>query len=254
MTATTTVPAPRAANPLTYTRYEIVRTFRAVRFFMFSLAFPIILFFLIAGPNRHGTIDGIDAPLYFMTGMAAWGAMVAVIASGARIAGERAVGWTRQLRITPLSTRAYFRAKALTGYLMATLTLAVLYLSGMSLGVRLGAGDWAHMTVLIYVGLVPFALLGILLGHLLTVDSLGPVMGGVTAIFALFGGTWGPIATGGALHAIVQWIPSYWLVQAAKTSLGGDAWPPRAWLVMGIWTVVLGALARWAYLRDTKRV
>jgi ABC-2 type transport system permease protein len=97
-------------------------------------------------------------------------------------------------------------------------------------------------------------MLGVLMGHLLTVDSLGPAMGGVTAIFALFGGTWGPIATGGALHAIVQGIPSYWLVQAGKTSLGGDAWPPRAWLVIGLWTVGLGALARWAYQRDTKRV
>ena len=33
--------------------------------------------------------------------------MVAVIAGGARIAAERAVGWNRQLRLTPLSARSY---------------------------------------------------------------------------------------------------------------------------------------------------
>ena len=45
---------------------------------------------------------GISAPLYFMVGLAAFGTMNAMLASGARIAAERTVGWNRQLRITPL--------------------------------------------------------------------------------------------------------------------------------------------------------
>ena len=36
----------------TYTRYELVRTFRNRRFFIFSLVFPLVLYYLIAGPNR----------------------------------------------------------------------------------------------------------------------------------------------------------------------------------------------------------
>ena len=39
-----------------------------------------------------------------MVGLTAFGTMNAVLSTGARIAGERAVGWNRQLRITPLST------------------------------------------------------------------------------------------------------------------------------------------------------
>ena len=58
-----------------------------------------------------------------MVGLAAFGTMNAMLSAGARIAGERAVGWNRQLRITPLSTRTYFRAKVLTGYMMAAITL-----------------------------------------------------------------------------------------------------------------------------------
>ena len=38
-----------------------------------------------------------------MVGLAAFGAMNAVLAFGARIAAEREVGWNRQLRLTPLS-------------------------------------------------------------------------------------------------------------------------------------------------------
>ena len=63
------------------------------------------------------------------------GTMAAVISSGARIAAERSVGWTRQMRIKPLSAAAYFRAKVLCGYVMALLTIVLLCASGTALGV-----------------------------------------------------------------------------------------------------------------------
>ncbi|HXD58786.1 MAG TPA: ABC transporter permease, partial [Thermoleophilaceae bacterium] len=163
---------------VSYTRFELLRTFRNRRFFVFSLGFPLILYFLIAGPNRHDTNfggSGLPAPLYYMVGLASFGTMSAMLSTGARIAGERQVGWNRQLRLTPLSPRAYLRAKVLTAYMMALVTLSLLYISGATLGVSLPARDWLQMTLLILVGLVPFAALGILIGHLVTVDSIGPV-------------------------------------------------------------------------------
>ena len=81
-----------------------------------------------------------------MVGLAAFGTMNAMLSTGARIAGERSVGWNRQLRITPLTTRTYFRAKVLTGYMMALTTLVVLYAAGSSLGVSLPADEWLRMT------------------------------------------------------------------------------------------------------------
>ena len=198
------------------------------RFFILSLGFPLILYFVIAGSQRNmhnfaGT--GISAPLYYMIGLASFGTMSAMLSSGARIAAERAVGWNRQLRITPLSPRTYFRTKVLTGYMMALISLAVLYAAGASLGVSLQAGDWLKMTGLILVGLVPFAALGILIGHMLTPDSIGPAMGGGISLLALLGGTWFPISNHGFLHDLAQLLPSYWLVQASHVALGGHAWP-----------------------------
>jgi len=70
----------------TYTRFELLRTARNVRFLVFSLVFPLLLFFLIAGPNRHATLAGVGLPLYFMGGMIAFGTMMAVVSSGGRIA------------------------------------------------------------------------------------------------------------------------------------------------------------------------
>lgn len=242
---------------LAYTRYELLRTLRNRRFFFLSLGFPVVLYYLIAAPNRHirdldGT--GISAQVYFMVGLVSFGTMAAMLSSGARIAAERAVGWNRQLRITPLSTRAYFRTKVLTAYMTALITIGVLYLAGATLGVSIGAERWLEMTGLILLGLIPFAALGILLGHLLTPDSIGPALGGGIALLAILGGTWGPIVRHGFLHSLDQLIPSYWLVQASHVAVGGGAWPARGWLVIGVWTVVLTRLAQRAYRRDTGRV
>ncbi len=160
-----------------YTRFEVVRAFRNRRFFIFSVAFPLLIYYAIAAPNRD-ELDfggsGIDAPLYFMVGLTAFGTMNAVLAIGARIAAERSTGWNRQLRLTPLTARAYFRTKVLTGYLTALVTILLLYAAGASLGVRISAGSWIEMTVLILIGLIPFAGIGIIIGHLVNIDSIGP--------------------------------------------------------------------------------
>jgi ABC-2 type transport system permease protein len=244
-------------NALLYTRYELLRTFRNRRFFVLSLGFPLVLYFLIAGPTRNvhdlgGT--GISAPLYYMVGMVSFGTMSGMLSSGARIAAERAVGWNRQLRISPLSTRAYLRAKVLTAYMMALLTILVLYASGVALGVSLPAGRWLQMTVLILICLIPFAALGIAVGHMLTPDSIGPAVGGGVALLAFLGGTWFPIPSHGFLHDVGQILPSYWLVQASHVALGGHPWPAKAWIVIAAWTVMLALLAQRAYRRDTGRV
>jgi ABC-2 type transport system permease protein len=240
---------------LIYVRYEVLRTIRNRRFLIFSLVFPLILFLTIAGAHRHVRLDGIGFPLYYMTAMAAWGAMTSVISAGARIAAERSEGWTRQLRITPLKTSTYFAAKILTGYMMGIFSIVVLALAGTLLGVRLGAAGWLTMLGLLLVGLIPFAIMGIMLGHLISVDSLGPAIGGITAIFALLGGVFGPLVTSGALFAVVKGLPSYWLVQAGKSAVqGGHVWTAEAWIVIAVWSLVLARIGVRVYRRDTAKV
>ena len=255
-TATTAALIPARAGRLhrSYLRYEVLRTFRNRRFLVFSLAFPLVLFFTIASENRHVHLDGISFPLYYMTGMASWGSLVAVISSGGRIAGERQIGWTRQIRITPLGPGSYIGAKVICAYLMAALSIAALYLAGSSLGVHLTATQWLEMTGLLLVGLVPFAVLGIVLGHAITVDATGPAIGGATTVLALLGGSWGPLFHSAIGLDLVKCIPSYWLVQAGRIALGGSAWTAQAWVVVAAWTIVLAVIGARVYLRDTARV
>jgi ABC-2 type transport system permease protein len=177
-----------------------------------------------------------------MAGLTSFGTMASMISSGARIAGERQAGWTRQLRITPLAPRAYFRAKVVSSYAMALTSLLLLYFAGASLGVRLAAHQWLAMTGLILVAQLPFAALGVTVGHLANVDSIGPLTGGLVAILAFLSGTWFPL-TYGFLHDVGQYLPGYWIVQAAHIAVPGHGWSAKAWLVVALWTLVLVALA-----------
>jgi ABC-2 type transport system permease protein len=238
-----------------FVRYELIRTFRNRRFFVFTVGFPLVLYFLIAAPNRHEhdlAGSGISAPLYFMVGLAALGTMNAVVGGGARIAFERVTGWTRQLRLTPLRPRAYLGTKVAAGYLSALLTIIALYAAGILLGVHLSAGRWLQMTGLLLLGLLPFAALGIMLGHLLGVEAVGPTIGGLSGLLGFLGGVWFPLGNG-VMRDIAQALPSFWLVQASHVSLGGQGWNATGWLVVAAWTIALSLLAAYAYRRDTAR-
>jgi ABC-2 type transport system permease protein len=239
----------------TYVRYEVIRNFRIWRFLFFALAWPVIVFFTVTSANRHATFDGVSFPLYFMAGMAAMGTIAGVVSRGSLIATERSIGWTRQMRITPLRPGIYFGAKVLCGYLMALLTIAAMCLAGLVMGVRLPAGNWLAFVGLMLVGLVPFAVLGILLGHLLSPESLLPAVAGITTLFALLGGAYGfLVAQSGALFEVIKALPSYWLVQAGKAALGHGGWPAEGWIVIAAWTAVLVPAAMLVYRRDTNRV
>jgi len=250
-------------STLTYTRYEMLRLFRNRQNMIFSLLFPLVFYFAVAAPNRDnhnfgGTKanpTGLFAPQYYMVGLLAFGTMVAVLSGGARIAAERTIGWNRMLRLTPLTPGNYLRTKVLTSYLMAIAGIVLLYASGISLGVRLSFGQWVEMTALVLIALIPFAVIGIAMGHLLNDDAIGPAVGGGVGLLAFLGGTWFPITGSGLFTELCQLLPSYWLVQAGHVGLGASSpWGVKGWFVLGAWTLVGAVFAMWAYRRDTRKV
>jgi ABC-2 type transport system permease protein len=239
----------------THFRYEIVRTYRNRLALGVTVALPLVLFLSVASGERHATFDGVKFPLYFMTAMAVYGALYAVFSPGARLARDRAGGWTRQMRITPLRPRTELTAKVVTAYLTAVPSLVLLYLAGAALGVRLDATQWLKLTGLILVGLAPFVVMGLALGYLVPVDALVAAVGGVVVLFALLGGVFGfQLAKSGPLFDFIKALPSYWLVQAGKATIYGGGWPAEAWIVIAAWTVVMIPVAALIYRRSTSRV
>ncbi len=239
----------------THLRYEILRTLRNPLVYTITLGLPLVLFYGVASGQRHVTHDGTSFPLYFMTAMAVYGAMFAVTAPGARIARDRATGWTRQMMITPLRARTEVSAKVVTMYLVAVTALALLFLAGASLGVRLTGTQWLELAGLLLVGVAPLAVLGLILGYLLPGDALTPAIGGVVILFALFGGVYGfQLASSGPLLDVMKGLPSYWLVLAGDATVNRGDWPAQAWITIAAWVVVLVPVAVLAFRRSARRL
>ena len=178
-----------ATATATFLRIEVRRTLRSPRYALFTIGVPVGLFLVLASLYGSGTQDGISGTAWIMVSMSVFGAMAAAVAIGGRIAGERAIGWTRQLRLTALSGRAYVAGKAVTAFLVAVPALALVYAVGAAFeGVRLHASQWAEAAGWSLVALAPFVAMGIWLGQWLTVDVLGAVSGALFTALGILGG------------------------------------------------------------------
>jgi ABC-2 type transport system permease protein len=240
---------------VTYLRTEIVRTFRVPRFYVFTLGMPLLLYLLFSSLYGNDTVDGAPVAAWFMVNMAVFGAMGAATSAGGRIAMERAVGWTRQLRLTPLTGRAYIAGKAASSLAVAVPSLLLLYAAGrLAKHVELPLSTWAEVFGWTMVGLVPFVALGILLGHLLTPDGLGAVAGALFTVLALLGGIWFPVdQMPDVLASIAKATPSYWLAQAGRSPLAGETIGVHGLLALAAWTAIFALAAAARYRRDTAR-
>ena len=244
-----------ATATATFLRIEVRRMLRSPRYALFTIGLPVGLFLVLASLYGSGTQDGISGTAWIMVSMSVFGAMAAAVSIGGRIAGERAIGWTRQLRLTALSGRAYVAGKAVTAFLVAVPALALVYAVGAAFeGVRLPASQWAEAAGWSLVALAPFVAMGIWLGQWLTVDVLGAVSGALFTALGILGGIWVPVDQfPSRLAAVSRSLPSYWLAEAGREPLAGSwiGWHGIAVLVA--WTAAFVLLAARAYRRDTAR-
>ena len=89
----------------------------------------------------------------------------AMFATGPQLARERQSGWMRQLRVSPISTPAWFAVKLAQGILMIIPGLAVLVIVALAIGhVHLTAGHLALLAGVLLSGAIPFCLLGMVIG------------------------------------------------------------------------------------------
>ncbi len=236
---------------LTHLRYEVVRTFRSHGFFIITMGMPMVLYCTVAPCNDYERVGNLPFSSYFMTGMAAYGALFAVFSPTTRMAIDRSRGWARQIQVTPLRPATYMIAKVITAFMVALPALVLLFAVGVAFGVRLTATQWLQLTGLLLVGLIPFIVMGITIGHLVRADVLPMVIGGLVVLFALFGGAFGEFFGTGVMMEISKLLPSYWLVHVGLGTADGG-WGAQGWIVVGAWTAAMLALAVPAYLRDTR--
>ena len=128
---------------------EMRRSLRDIRYLVIAVAMPIGLYLLFTGLfGAHGQrAQGLPQPAELMIAMIAYGAMWAVFsATGPRIAHERAIGWTRQLRVTPLSAASALSGKLVTALAAALPAMMLVAVTAvLSHHVQLSAAQWLAM-------------------------------------------------------------------------------------------------------------
>ena len=241
-----------------YLGLEAKRALRNPRFLMFTMVFPVVIFLIDVGAFGKGDVPGSNVTFasYLMVSMAAFGAFTAAMNCGARTAVERAAGWQRQLRLTPLKPTSYLVAKVAVGTLVALPPILLVSVVGVLFEhVTLSAAGWVQVVLGVWVATIPFAVLGLLVGQLATSETMQVFTSGLMIVLGFLGGILIPVQVfPNWIANIAKVLPSYWLADVGHGALLGNTDIGRAALWLAGWTIVLAFAVVRRYQRDSARV
>ena len=245
-------------------RLEIVRTIRAPRFVFFAVGLPIAVYFAYSvtgiGSPTGAAPDGLSWRVWLMVSMAAFGAMSATTLAAAgppsvhAPARSTGAGTSAGARAP---ARAAARVRLAAAMVLAVPPLVLVAVAGAVVGVRLPPGEWVALTVVLWLGAVPFVVLGLLLGPLLDADAdaANVVLPGILVVLAILGGLFEPVETfPGTLAAVARVVPSSHLADLGWTAIAGRTVDPVDVLVLAGYTMVIGSLVLWRTWSEDRRV
>jgi ABC-2 type transport system permease protein len=236
---------------------ELRRMVRNRRTVVFTLVMPAV-FFLLFGTNagsRSERVGGGNVTGYILISMAVYGAMLATTSGGAMVSVERAAGWSRQLRLTPLRPAAYVAVKLVLAMIIGAVSVVVALTVGAFSGAELPAQAWVACGLLAWGCALVFAAFGLFMGYLLPSENVMQILGPVLGVLSFAGGLFVPVELMGDTFAtIAKFTPVYGVGMIARYPLTheGNLW--AAVLNVVVWTALFSAGAMWRFRRDTARV
>ncbi|MFY2788511.1 ABC transporter permease [Rhodococcus sp. MALMAid1271] len=242
----------------TFLRLEIRRLFRNKRTLIFTLVMPPV-FFVIFGTQSdfktdyafaHGNVTG-----YIAISMAVYGAMLATTSGGAMVSVERAQGWSRQLRLTPLKPVAYIITKVLVAMTMGAAAIVVVCVVAKFFGADMPIWVWLACAVIAWLGSAVFAAFGLFMGYLLPSENVMQILGPVLAFLALAGGLFVPLGDSGWFPMLAKFTPLYGLATVARAPFTSADTGTLVIAVINlvVWAAVFVAGAALLFRKDTKR-
>jgi ABC-2 type transport system permease protein len=239
-------------------RLECLRMLRDPRYLALAVVAPIgfyLLFATIFGgdPTQPGELKGT---VEIMVAMAAYGSIWgALSATGPRLAHERSSGWLEQLRSMPVTARQLLTAKIAAGLAVALPAIVLVCVTAaVAKDVRLAAWQWAALVPTMWLGTLPFALLGVVVGLLVGPEAAFPLSYGLYMAASALGGLWVPPARLSApLQDVAHTLPTYRLADLGWRIAAGHAptWADVA--VLAAWCAGFAALAVVAQNRRPRR-
>jgi ABC-2 type transport system permease protein len=238
-------------------RLEVLRTLNDKRFLLLVLLMPVAMYLLFTNmPGSDEPNGALSAAVGAMISMAAFGAIgTALSATGPRIAQERANGWLRQMRITPMTGRDVITAKILAAMALALPAIVLVDVTAViDHDVRMAVWKWLAIGGLLWAGTAPFAALGVWIGYLTSADSAFPVTYGIYLALSALGGLWMPPAMlPSALQHLARVLPSNRMAEFGWDLAAGHSLSPGGAAILTGWLLLFAALAVWGYRRTAAR-
>jgi ABC-2 type transport system permease protein len=236
---------------------EVRRLLRNKRTIIFTLVMPVVLYVIIGNNSTYGNqrAGSGNVSAYILISMAAYGAVLAATSGGAMVATERALGWSRQLRLTPLSPIAYIAVKALVSLVLGLGSVIAVNVAGLIGGkAQMSTQVWIAAALIAWLGSIVFSAFGLFMGYLLPSENVMQVLGPLMAGLAAIGGLWFPINSDTVLGHISACTPIYGLANLARWPLYGGA-PHLVWILNLVgWLTIFVTGAAWRMSKDTARV
>lgn len=243
---------------LTVLGLEVRRLLRNRRTVLFTMVLPVV-FFLLFGLNSqyadqregHGNVSA-----FIMISMALYGAILATTSGGAMVSIERAAGWSRQLRLTPLSPAAYIAIKMLTAMVLGLSSVTAVYLVGILVGKpSMPVYLWVLTGLSVWIGSLVFAAFGLFMGYLLPTENVMQILSFALMLFAFGGGLFIPLdQLPHLLQTLAKFTPLYGLNQLVHAPLEGTGVSVASVINVLVWLAVFTGGAVWRFRRDTDRV
>ena len=202
-----TTPAGRFLH---YVRQDFMRNLRLVENTVFVIVLPIALYLMFGAFTEYGAISAGDGNLraYAMTGMALYGAVIAMTALTGSGAIERHQGWSRQLSLTALTSHQYIAARVIVSCLMASLPIIGVFVAGVATGAEFSSlWVWCATAILLLTTSVTFALYGLGVALVFRSEAATVASSGMLVVFAFLGNLFVPLS--GLMQKIGEWTPLY---------------------------------------------
>ncbi len=222
-------------NPLF--AFQLRRVGRNKQYLFFTVFLPALFTVFITKiiGGQMGDAAGFqDVAASVMVSMMAYGALGAALGATIRISFDRASGWLRQLRITPVPQTQVFTVDVAVGALLSLPSLVVVALVGRFVnGVELGPVTWVTLVGVLGAGSVAFVALGLLIGLSLEEKAAGGAIGILGTILAALGGLWWPVELfPEPMQVLARFMPSYWYAEMGRDVAAGS--PPEILPVLAL--------------------
>jgi ABC-2 type transport system permease protein len=247
---------PMGGFNLTVLGIELRRMLRNRRTIVFTLIFPAAMLLAFGGQSGWDDTAGSgNVAAYILASMALYGAALTAAAGGSMVALERSLGWSRQLRLTPLNPVVYILMKALVALAMGALAITAVNVVGAVQGkAEMPTHVWVECAVVTLFCTLTFAALGVFVGYVVPGENAMQILGPGLALLSFLGGVFIPLDQySDVVRHVAYWTPMYGVSEIARAPLMHDL-PWYAVANAVAWFALFVAGAAWRMSRDTARV